>query len=141
MLKKIHEDSRSSVFFRISRQIDTGICIFIHYSYVTLLSSSLSFFFLSFFLLPNYCRYVLHKMTSYHDRQTSKEEIVNILRPHKEYLPPLPDALQLLVGQSSWLTLAVHGDGIQLIKAGRHEEISQVVFLSCQRILALRARG
>jgi len=108
-----------------------------------LLSSSLSLFFLSFFLLPNYCRYVLHKMTSYHDRQTSKEEIVNIrlLRPHKEYLPPLPDALQLLVGQSSRLTLAVHGDGVQLIKAGRHEEISQVVFLSCQRILALRARG
>lgn len=64
-----------------------------------------------------------------------------LLRLHEEHLPPLPDTLQLLVGQSSGLTLAVHGDSIQLVEAGRNEEIPQVIFLSRQRILALRAGG
>lgn len=63
------------------------------------------------------------------------------LRLHKEHLPSFPDALQLLVGQSSGLALTIHGHSVQLVKAGRHEEIPQVIFLSRQRILALCARG
>lgn len=60
---------------------------------------------------------------------------------HAKHLPPFSNALELLVSQSSGLALAVHGDGVQLIEAGRHEEVPQVVLLACQRVLAFRARG
>lgn len=56
-------------------------------------------------------------------------------------LPPLPDTLQLLVGQSSGLAFAIHGDGIQLVEAGCDKEIPQVILLPRQCVLALRAGG
>lgn len=53
----------------------------------------------------------------------NKEEIVRFAHTHEEHLPALPDALELLVSQSSGLALAIYGDGVQLVETGRHKEI------------------